>query len=136
MKDKYLDKLSQSKFYRGGYITLNQHATGMVIESVTKIKFGFLYSRLLIYFHDNGVLDRFGIEVPNNIITELKYYFDNNSPFNYQEIDEVVTRLENYLGKHFRAIYVYPVGCERQRLLQSFYRNIEIESLNLFFDIK
>ena len=100
MKDKYLDKLSQSKFYRGGYITLNQHATGMVIESVTKIKFGFLYSRLLIYFHDNGVLDRFGIEVPNN---------------------------------------VYPVGCERQRLLQSFYRNkksIEIESLNLFFDIK
>jgi hypothetical protein len=78
--DKYLDRLVFSVSNGGpwGYVSLNEGKKGIVIEDVIEVTFNSLYPRLLLYLYDNGILNKFNIEVPNEVLSKLKYYYDNN----------------------------------------------------------
>ena len=80
MRDVYLDKLQVSESIRGGVVELNKNYRRIVIENSIEISFNCLYHKLLIYFYDNDILNKFDIKSENldSVIVRLKYLFDNN----------------------------------------------------------
>ncbi len=78
--DKYLDRLVYPVYYRGGYCALNEQMRGVVVEGVIEVSFNSLYPRLFLYLYDNGIFDKFDINIKNkkDDISKLRYYYDNN----------------------------------------------------------
>jgi hypothetical protein len=79
MRDIYIDRLVKfdNSRFSGGYCHINDQIKGLVIEDVNEVSFNNLYASLLIYFHKNGVLDKFDIKIDSDVINRLIYYFDN-----------------------------------------------------------
>lgn len=79
MRDKYLDRLENPTNMRGGYCVLNEEIKGRVVQDVIEISFTSLYPNLLLYLYDNGILDRFNIKVPDDVITKLTKILRNGT---------------------------------------------------------
>ena len=109
MKDKYLDRLVPPLNMRGGYCELNEEIKGRVVEDVIEISFNSLYPNLLLYLYDNGILDKFDIKVPDDIITKLtKIYRDGTQSQNKLWINSLWTKeLRPITFRMFELFYQY-----------------------------
>jgi hypothetical protein len=111
MIDKYLDRLViPEDFLSYGYCALNDDMGGRIIEDVIEISFNSLYKDLLIYFYDNGVLDRFipdSFKVSDDIISKLRVSVDRfwiNSIWG-RELRNVVYILFDLFNQYMRMYY-------------------------------
>lgn len=109
MTDRYLNRLESPESWRGGYCMLNEEIKGRVVEDVIEISFNSLYPNLLLYLYDNGILDKFGIKVPDDIITKLtKIYRDGTQSQNKLWINSLWTKeLRPITFRMFDLFYQY-----------------------------
>lgn len=107
--DKYLDRLVNPTEWRGGVCILNEEVRGKVVEGVVEISFNSLYPRLLLYLYDNGILEKFKIKVPDEIITKLTYiYKEGTQSHNKIWINSLWTReLRPITFSMFELFYQY-----------------------------
>lgn len=81
--EKYKERLVNPNYIGYGYVNLNEDVKNLLIENVYEVSFNSLYASLLINLYNDGILDKFQIEVKKEIIDKVEYFLNNRTLLKY-----------------------------------------------------